>query len=130
MNAVIVVVRFRQVALAHKEPVETFTPAQLKHFVHLDCFKWADLDTDLAAHTDRYVDVEVGWIKLRLAQVIGLLIFALNDVNALRRAFFFADLTGHTAQTRTRVVRVVNEKGKVARVFRERTAFLRILYRR
>ena len=105
MDLVIVFVRFRQLVLAHEQRVETFAPAQFKNLVHLDRFEWANFDTNLAAHADRDIDVEGGRIKLRLAHVVGLLVLALNDVDALRRAFLLADLAGDTAQPGLRIVR-------------------------
>src|ERR1044071_1963742 len=94
----------------------------LNLLVHFDRFKRADFDANLAAHTNGDVNVEDLWIKLRLAHVIGLLVVALDDVNALWRTFFLANLTRHAAQARLLIFAIVNQKRKVAIVFRKRNA--------
>jgi hypothetical protein len=52
MNLVVVLVRFCQLLAVQQEPAEAVVRAQLKLRVHLDGFKRADFDTDLAAHAD------------------------------------------------------------------------------
>ena len=104
----VVIVRLRQLILAEKECIETFAPAQFEFLVHLNCFEQANLDADLAAHADRNIDVEHRGIKLRFAHVIGLLVFAFNDIDALRRAFLLTYFARHTAQTGFGIVGVVN----------------------
>src|ERR1700731_747111 len=129
MDAVIVSVRLGKLILALQQGVESFPPAEFEYFVHLDGLEGANLDANLAAHADRDIDVKDRRIKLRLAHVIGLLVFALNNIDALRRAFLFADLAGHAAQARFRIIGVVNEEWKVAIVLRQRIALFRILHR-
>src|SRR5262249_9157971 len=109
--------------------IESFALTQLEFLVHLDRFEWTDLDTNLAAHADRDVNVEHLRIKLRFAHVIGLFVLALNDVNALWRTFFLANFARHAAQPRVRIVTVVNQKWEIPIIFRKRTALLRILHR-
>src|SRR4029077_19577034 len=89
----------------------------------------ADLDADLTAHANRNVDVECRRIKLRLAPVIGLLVFALNNIDALWRAFLLANLAGDTAQAGFGVFAIVNEERKIAVVLRQWVALFRILHR-
>src|SRR2546423_5642899 len=128
MDVVIILVRFRQLILLHEERIEPFPPAQLIHLVHLDRFERANFDANLAAHADRNVDVERRRIKLRLAHVIGLLVVALDNVDALRRAFLLANLARHAAQARFGIV-VVNQERKGPVILRQRRALLRILHR-
>src|SRR5437899_11787831 len=98
MNSMVILVRLREFLFAQKQRVETLALSELEMFIHLDRFKWADLDADLAAHANRDVDVEHLRIKLGLAHVIGLLVVALNNIDALRRAFFLTNLARHAAQ--------------------------------
>ena len=102
--------------------------AQLENLVHLDRFERANLDANLATHADRNVDVEDRRIKLRFAHVIGLLVLALDDVDALRRAFLLANLAGDAAQTGLRIVVVENQERKIAVVLWQRNPLLRILH--
>src|SRR5215510_2352809 len=108
--------------------IESLALTQLEFLVHLDRLEWTDLDTNLAAHTDRDVDIEHLRIKLRLAHVIGLFVLALNDVNALWRTFLLANFACHAAQPRVRIVSVVNQKWKISVILRKRTALLRVLH--
>src|SRR6266403_498613 len=108
--------------------VKTFALTQLKLLVHLDRFKRANLDANLATHTNRDVDVEHLRVKLRFAHVVGLLVIALDDVDALRRTFFLANLARHAAQSGMRIAPVENEKRKISIIFRQRIPFLRILH--
>ena len=80
MNPVVILVRSCQLLAVEQQPAKAVRRAQLKLGVHLDGFKGADLDADLAAHADRNIDVEARRIKLRLAQRIRLLVFGLLDV--------------------------------------------------
>jgi|SRR6516162_9864269 len=109
--------------------IEPLALTQLEFLVHLDRLEWTYLDANLAAHADRDVDVENLRVKLRFAHVIGLLVVALNDVNALRRTFLLANLARHAAQPRVRIVAIVNQEWKVPIIFRKWTAFLRVLHR-
>ena len=108
--------------------IEALARAEFVDLVHLDRLERADLDAYLAAHAHGDVDVEGRRIKLRLADVVRLLVLALDDVDALRRAFLLADLAGHAAQPGVRIVAVENEKREIAIVLRERSALLRILH--
>src|SRR5205085_12635555 len=98
----------------------------LKYLVHLDRFKWTNLNTNLTTHADRDIDIEDRGTKLRLAHVIGLLVFALNYIDALWRTFLLANLACHTAYSRFRVIRIVDEDWEVSVILRQRTALLRI----
>ena len=98
MNPVIILVRLSQLLAVEQQPAKAVRRAQLKLGIHLDGFKGANLDADLAAHANRNINVEFGRIKLRLAQCIRLFVRALDNINALRRAFLLADLAGHAAQ--------------------------------
>src|SRR5262245_4306570 len=109
--------------------IESLALTQLEFLVHLDRLEWTDLDTNLAAHTDRDVDIEHLRIKLRLAHVIGLFVLALNDVNALWRTFLLANFARHAAQPSVWIVTVVNQKWEIPVIFRKRTALLRVLHR-
>src|SRR5690606_13346156 len=82
---------------------------------------------DLAAHAHRDVDVEHRRIELRLADMVRLLVLALLDVDALRRAFLLADLARHAAQAGLRIVPVVHEKGKLPETLLQLHPFLGIL---
>src|SRR5437762_9984592 len=109
--------------------IEPLALTQLEFLVHLDRLKRANLDANLAAHANRDVDVEHLRIKLRFAHVIGLLVVALDDVDALRRAFLLADFARHAAQARILIVPVVNQERKISIIFRKWTALLRVLHR-
>src|SRR5215467_1656472 len=109
--------------------IESLALTQLEFLVHFDRLEWTDLDTNLAAHTDRDVDIEHLRIKLWFAHVIGLFVLALNDVNALWRTFLLANLARHAAQPRVGIFAVVNQERKITIIFRKRTALLRVLHR-
>src|SRR5437773_9815490 len=98
--------------------IEPLPLTQLEFLVHLDRLKWTDLNANLAAHADRNVDIEHLRVKLRFAHVIGLLVVALDDVDALRRTFLLANLACHTAQAGVRNVAVENEKREIPIVLR------------
>src|SRR4029079_3782819 len=104
MDLVIVPVRFGKLLFAQKQVIDPLALTQFKFLVHLDRLEWTHLDANLTAHADRDVDVEYLWVKLRFAHVIGLSVVALDDVDALRRTFFLANLTGDAAQPRVRIV--------------------------
>src|SRR5207245_5488377 len=114
---------------AQEQMVEAFALTELEFLVHLDRFKRTDLYANLAAHTDRDVDVEHLRVELRVTHVIGLFVLALDDIDALRRTLLFANLARHAAQPCVRIVAVVNEKRKIAIVLGKRIALLRILHR-
>src|SRR5215510_7826098 len=128
MDLVIILVRFGKLLFAEKQLIEPLAPTQLEILVHLDRFKWTNLDADLATHADRDIDIEHLRIKLRLAQVIGLLVVTLDDVDALRRTFLLANLARHATQSCVRIVAVINQERKISVVFRKRTALLWILH--
>src|SRR6516225_9804923 len=109
--------------------IEPLALTQLEFLIHLDCLKRTDLDTNLAAHADRDVDIEHLRIKLRFAHVIGLFVLTLNDVNALRRTFLLADLARYAAQPRMRILAVINQERKISVIFRKRTMLFRVLHR-
>ena len=129
MDLVIVAVRFGKLLFAQEQVIEPLALTQLEFLVHLDRLERTDLDANLAAHADRDVDVEHLRIKLRFAHVIGLFVVALDDVDALRRTFFLANLAGDAAQPRVRIVAVVNQERKIPIIFRKRNALFRILHR-
>ena len=128
MDAVVVSIRLGQLGLSLQERIETLALTQLENLVHLDRFKGTNLHANLTAHADGNVDVEDRRIKLRLAHVVGLLVFALNNIDALRRAFFLADLARNAAQTGLRIIGVEDKEGKVAIILRQRNALLGILH--
>ena len=113
MNLVVVLVRFGEVVLVPQQAAEAVGRAQLVVDIHLDGVERADLDADLAAHADGNIDIEDLGIELRLADGVGLFIGAFLNENALRRAFFFADLAGDAAQALLPVLAVVDEEGKI-----------------
>ena len=136
MNLVIVLVGLGQLLAVQQQAAKAVGGAQLKLRVHLDGFKGADLDADLAAHADRNVDIEAGWIVLRFAQVVQLLVLGLLDIDAFGRALLLANLAGHAAQPRlplrpsaVPVLRVKNQEGKIARRLDGSDPLLRILDR-
>src|SRR4029077_3959733 len=106
---------------------ETVSRTQFKFGIHLDCFERTHLDANLAAHAYRNIDVEYCGIELRFAHVIGLPVLAFDDVNALRRAFLFANLARYAAQARVWVLAIDKQERKVARGFLLRQPFLWIL---
>ena len=108
MNSMIILVRLRQLFFPKKQRVEPLALTQFEILVHLDRFERANLDTDLAAHANRDVDVEHFRIELRLAHVIGLLVVTLNNIDALRRALLLADLAGDAAQAGFGIISVVD----------------------
>src|SRR5215470_10916542 len=109
--------------------IESLALTQLEFLVHLDRLEWTHLDTNLAAHADRDVDVEHLWVKLWFAHVIGLFVLAFDDVDALRRTFLLANFARHAAQPPVWIVTVVNQKREIPVIFRKRTALLRVLHR-
>src|SRR5215813_2433164 len=109
--------------------IESLALTQLEFLVHLNRLEWTDLDTNLAAHADRDVDVEHLWVKLWFTHVVGLFVLALNDVDALWRTFFLANFTCHAAQPRVRIVSVINKKRKIPVIFRQWSQHFRILHR-
>src|SRR5262249_10751440 len=129
MNSMIIVVRLRQIILAHQQRIKAFATTQLKVLVHLDRLKWANFDTNLAAHANRDIDVEDLWVKLWFTHIIGLLVIALNNINALRWTFLFTNLARHTAQTCVRISAVINEERKIPIVLWQRTPLFRVLHR-
>ena len=118
MNPMIIFVRLRKFVFAQQQRIEPFALTQFKILVHLDRFKRTNLHANLAAHANRDIDVEDRRIKLRLAQVIGLLVVALNNIDALRRAFLLANLARHAAQARVLIFAIVKEKREIAIVLR------------
>src|SRR5881398_133703 len=109
--------------------IESLALTQLEFLVHLDRLKWANLDANLAAHANGDINVEDFWVKLWFAHVIGLLVFALYDVNALRWAFLLTNLTRDTTQACVRIVAVINEKWKIPVILGKRISLLRVLHR-
>src|SRR5262249_15286537 len=128
MNSMIIVVRLRQIILAHQQRIKAFATTQLKVLVHLDRLKWANFDTNLAAHANRDIDVENLWVKLLFTHIIGLLVIALNDINALRWTFLFTNLAGDAAQTCVPIFAIKNEDRQIPVVLRQRHPHLRILH--
>src|SRR5882672_6214289 len=127
MNLVVVLVGLGEVGGVQEQPAKTVGVAQLELRVHLDGLKGTDLDTNLAAHADGDVDIKNRRVELRFADVVGFLVLALLDVDALRRTFFFTNLAGDTAQAGVGIVPVKEEERELARGFRKREALLRIL---
>ena len=113
VNRLVVLVGFGQFVFSPQQAAEAVGGAELKLVVHADGVEGADLDADLAAHADGDVDVEDGGIELHLADEVGLLVLALFDVDALRRAFFFADLAGDAAQAGFGVGAVVEQEREI-----------------
>src|SRR5260370_23284279 len=114
MNFVIVLVRLRQLLLTLEQLLKAFALTQLEVLVHLDRFERTNLHANLAAHADRDVDVEYLRIKLRFAHIVGLLVVALDDVDALRRTFLLTNFASHAPQPRLLIVAVVNQEWKIA----------------
>ena len=127
MNFAVVLVGLGEPPFFQEQSSEAVGVAQLKFVVHLDRLERANLHANLAAHADRNIDVERRRIKLRLADVIGFLVLALLDENALRRTFLLANLAGDTAQAGLRIGAVENEKRKLTRGFFQWDAFFGIL---
>ena len=113
MNLVIILVGFRQLLFVYEQAVEAIVGAQFEIGVHFDGVERADFDANLAAHAYRKVDVENRGIQLRFADVIGLLVLALLDVDAFGRTFLFANLAGDAAQAFLPIIAVENEEGKL-----------------
>jgi len=109
--------------------VEPITSAQLKILVHLDCLERTDFDANLATHAHRDVDIEHRRIKLRFAYIIRLFVFALCDVDALRRTLLLANLAGDTSQARVCILTVVNQEWEIPIVFGQRVSLFRVLNR-
>ncbi len=130
VNLLVILVRSGQLLLRVEQLAEPVVRTQLKHLVHPDGVEGADFHADLAAHAHRHVNVEHRRIELLLAHEVRLLVLALLDVDAARRALLFADLARHAAQPRVRVLPVVQQKRKHPRCFRQRQPLLRILHRR
>src|SRR5256885_17183847 len=114
---------------AREQLIEPFAFTELEILVHLDRLKRTNLDTNLTTHANRDVDVEDSRIKLRFAEVIRFFVFALNNINALRRTFFLANLARDAAQSRVRIASVISQEREIPVIFRKRTPLLRILHR-
>src|ERR1700730_3135964 len=127
MDYMEIVVRLGQLRFAPQQAVKAVVRTQFECSVHFDGVERADFNADLAAHADGDIDVEYRRKKLCLAKIIRLLVLALFNEDAFRRAFFFADLAGYTAQTILPVVAVVNKERKIARSFRLGQALFRKL---
>ena len=130
MNLVIVLIRFRKVLTIEEQSAKAVGGAQFKLGVHLDRFEGADLDADLAAHAHGDIDIEASRVDLHLSHEIRLLVGGLDDIDALRRTLFFADLAGHATQTGHGVSAVIYEERKVAGVLDRRNPLFGILHRR
>jgi hypothetical protein len=116
-------VGLRELVAVDEEAFEAVAGRDFVVVIHLDGIKGAGLDAELAAHADGEVDVEDLGFLLHAAFFVALG----DDVDALGRAFFFADAAGDAAQAGDGVVAVVNEEGETAEVLREFVAFFRIL---
>src|ERR1035437_10889900 len=111
MNLVVVLVLLGELFAIEEESAKAVVGGQLKVGIHLDGFKRADFNADLAAHADGDVDIEAGGIELWLADIIRLLVFGLVDVDALWGALFFADLAGDAAPAGFPVAGVLAQEG-------------------
>ena len=127
MNAMIMSVGLRELMLVQEQAAKPIAIAQLEFGVHFNRLERAHLDTNLAAHANREVDVENGGIQLHLPLIIRFLILALDDVNALGRAFFLADLARDAAQSLLRSIAIVDEKRKLPGRLRQHLSFFGIL---
>src|ERR1700679_1934745 len=127
MNLVKIIVRLGQLLSPPQQAPKAVIRTQFKSGIHFDRVERAHFNTDLAAHTYRNIDVENSRVKLRFAQIIWLLVFALFNEDALRRALFFTNLARHTSQALLPVVAVIDEERKVPRRLRLRQPFLRKL---
>src|SRR5438128_4592952 len=113
--------------LVEQQRFKSVGGAQLKFLIHLDRLEGADLNANLAAHANRDINVENGRVKLRLADVIGLFIFALCDVNALGRTFLLTNLASDAAQSGRGINAIKDQERKVAGVFLKRQALVGVL---
>src|SRR5215467_10283490 len=98
MYPLIILIRFSEDIFMQQELAKPILRAEFVIHVHLNRFERANLDADLAAHANRYVDIEHLRLELQLPDVIRLLGSVLDYVNALGWAFFLTDLTRHTPQ--------------------------------
>ena len=113
MNGMIIIVGLCQIALVQEQSLKTIYPTQFIDLVHLNRIEGANLDANLATHADGDIDVENTRMFLRLS----LFVAVKNDIDALWRTFFFADLAGDTAKSFLRIAAVMDQKRKIARVF-------------
>src|ERR1039458_8295633 len=128
MKFLVVSVRLGEFVLGQQQAAEAIGGAQLKLCVHLDGLERADLDANLAAHANGNINVKRERINLRLALVIGLLVLALDDVNALGRTFLLTNLAGHAAQALFPIVTVIDEERKLSRVLLRHEVLFGILH--
>ena len=113
--------------LVEKQASKTIRLAQFELGVHLDRIKGANLHADLTAHANGDVDVEHQRLNLCLADIVRLLVLVFLDVDALRGAFLLANLAGHAAEPRHRLLAVEHKEGEVAIVFFGRNPLFGIL---
>ena len=67
VNAMIILVGLGQLVLSEKEAFKAVTLSMLKIAIHADGFKGADLDTYLAPHADRDINIKGLGLKLHFA---------------------------------------------------------------
>ena len=117
VNATVVLVGLCQLALVQKQAAKAIGLAEFEFRVHLDRVKGTYFHANLAAHAHRYVDVKGRRLKLEFPDEVRLFRFVFLNVNALGRAFFFANSAGDATESLHGILAVVNEEGKVAGVF-------------
>ena len=128
MNLLVMLVGFREFPFVQEQSIKTVVRAQLEFGVHLDRLKGAYFHANLAAHADRYIDIENLRVILHLARMVRLLDRVLLDVDALRRAFLFTDEASDASQSQFRIVSVEDKKWEVAARFLNSVTLLRILH--
>ena len=118
-----------QLVLSEKEAFKAVTLSILKIAIHADGFKGADLDTYLAPHADRDINIKGLGLKLHFAQKVRFLNGVLFNVDTLRRTLLFTDLTRNASQACFPVVSVVDKKGKITRILLGGDLLLGIFHR-
>lgn len=110
VDLVVVGVRFEEFGFIEEEGLEAVVGGELELGIHADGVEGTDFDADATAHADGDVNVE----DFGALDGFTVCIAVLDDVDALRGAFFFADFAGGAADAGFGVIAVVNEEGEDA----------------
>jgi|GEM_PF-4012526 len=130
MDLVIIAIGLRQAFTIEEEILKAISRRDLEDFIHLDRIERTNLDADLAAHADGSIDAKDGGVELEFAGGVRFLVLALLDDDALRRAFFFADLASDAPERTHGIGRILgDEKREVAIIFWQDRLLLWVLYR-
>jgi hypothetical protein len=112
-----------------EEAFKAVTLSILKIPINAYGLKGADLDTYLAPHADRDINIKGFGLKLHFAQKVRFLHGVFFNVNTLRGTLLFTDLTGNASQARFPIVSIVDKKGKITGILLGGDLLLGIFHR-